>query len=98
MKNRELELGQVVISKKGKDKGQYYIVTGFDENTGRLRISDGCKYGFGNPKMKNRFHLQSVNCILPEIRSDVGKSRDQQTRQLDFLISRLLENLSTTRR
>ncbi len=55
----EFEIGQVVISRQGKDTGLEYVVAGFDSN-GRVKLIRPDKFNVSRPKMKNPRHLQST--------------------------------------
>lgn len=52
--------GQIVISKQGKDAGNFYVVTGFCNKAEgkRLALADAVKFNVSNPKMKNPAHVQ----------------------------------------
>lgn len=50
-------LGQVVISKRGKDQGTVYVVVGFPERD-RLALADAGKFNVARPKRKNPRHVQ----------------------------------------
>lgn len=52
---REIEIGDVVISAAGKDKGGIFLVT--DVKDGFAWITDGKRRKVGNPKKKNPKHL-----------------------------------------
>ena len=94
----ELNIGQVVISRKGKDKGRLYIVTGFSEDCRYAFIAEGLKFTFSFPKKKNRIHLQAVNVSisLPENLDEL--ENNDITREIDNIIRDTLDNLRKTRR
>lgn len=94
----ELSIGQVVISRKGKDKGRLYVVTGFSEDGRYAFIAEGLKFTFSFPKRKNRIHLQAVNIsiYLPEYQDEL--ENNDITREIDNIIRGTLENLRKTRR
>ncbi|MFM1515303.1 hypothetical protein ABGF49_02125 [Helcococcus ovis] len=60
-KNRcEFVLGQLCVSKQGRDKGKVYIVYEFvDEDY--ILLVNGKDKKINNPKKKNKKHLQIVN-------------------------------------
>lgn len=58
-----LNVGQMVCSTLGRDKGKVYVVIGLAEKN-RLLLADGRTRKIENPKKKNIKHLRklSVNC------------------------------------
>ncbi len=54
----ELEMGQLVYSRKGRDVTGLYAVVGF--LGGRVLLANGKERGLQNPKHKNPRHLQPV--------------------------------------
>jgi hypothetical protein len=58
-------VGQVVVSKRGKDAGHPYVVVGFLDG-GRLALADAKKFNVGNPKPKNPKHVQPTRQFFPE--------------------------------
>lgn len=51
-----IEVGTVVTSKAGRDRGQYYLVIkGIDETT--VLVADGVRRTVAHPKRKNKKHL-----------------------------------------
>ncbi len=61
-----MEIGSVVYSKQGHEKGRAYIVVGHSEN-GNALVCDGRYRKIDNPKEKNPKHLK----FKGEIESDV---------------------------
>lgn len=55
----EFELGNVVISRAGRDKGYFMAVVG--EEKGYLLVADGKERPLERPKKKNPKHLQRTN-------------------------------------
>ncbi|HAI86270.1 MAG TPA: RNA-binding protein [Firmicutes bacterium] len=49
-------LGQLVVSKMGRDKGRLYVVVGLSESR-YAYIADGVTHRMSSPKRKNRAHL-----------------------------------------
>lgn len=81
----ELELGQVVISKQGKDVGQIYVVVGLTE--GRVLLADTCKYNVNSPKRKNPKHLQPMRLIIVEVRRNIEEGRNIDHGRFHYLLS-----------
>ncbi len=62
----ELNLGQVVISKQGKDSGLIYVVSGFSPD-GKINLIRPNKFNLSRPKRKNIKHLQFTKIIINEL-------------------------------
>lgn len=61
-----MEIGLIVYSKAGRDKGSYYAVVEIvSENT--VKIADGDQRRIKNAKLKNIKHLQSTGDVLEKI-------------------------------
>ena len=63
-----LRQGQIVYSKAGRDKGRVYVVLNVDG--GYAYLADGTLRGVGNPKKKKLMHIQPVNSVGPDIKTD----------------------------
>ncbi len=64
-----MEIGQLIKSLAGRDKGKHYLVIGFE---GRyVLLSDGQVRSVERPKRKNLKHLQPYRCVAPEIQAEV---------------------------
>ncbi len=64
MQNKsDIELGSVVVSKKGRDGGLCFAVVGFDED-GTVFVADGYRHKLNKPKRKNPKHLKSLDAVL----------------------------------
>ncbi len=65
MKRQSLDrfqVGQLVRSKQGRDKGRLYVVVAKDARF--LYGADGEKWTAGCPKKKNPFHVQYIGAPL----------------------------------
>ena len=62
-------IGQIVFSKCGRDKGMAFIIVDIDENF--LYIADGKLRKLSKPKKKKFKHIQAVNKIDPEIQKKI---------------------------
>ncbi len=72
-----MQVGQLVKSLAGRDKGKHYLVIGFD---GRyMLLSDGQNRPINQPKKKNAKHLQAYRCVAPEIQEAVKNHTLQDT-------------------
>ena len=65
------EIGQLVFSKAGRDKGHYYLIYDLDYVNGRVFLIDGRKRNFENPKIKNPLHLQKTNTVNEDFKEKV---------------------------
>jgi hypothetical protein len=73
----EYRVGQVVVSKRGKDAGHVYVIVGFLDG-GRLALADARKFGADHPKSKNPKHVRPTPHVAEEIAASVraGKKLD----------------------
>lgn len=62
----DCSLGQVVISKQGRDNGTVYVVLKMDASY--CYVADGRKTTYQRPKKKNEKHLQVTHWISAEIK------------------------------
>ena len=60
----EFDVGRVVISKAGRDKGYFLAVVGFDAEG--VLVCDGRERPLGKPKRKNPKHLAATSTVLNE--------------------------------
>jgi len=81
----DLELGQVVISKQGKDVGHTYVVVGLSED--RVFLADACKYNVMHPKRKNPKHLQPMRLTIDEVRKKVEQGVNIDHGRFRYLLS-----------
>ena len=68
---QNLEIGQLVYSKAGRDKGHYYLIYALDDARGRVLLVDGKKRNAQNPKVKNPVHLQKTNTVNKNFKEKV---------------------------
>ena len=71
-------LGQVVLSRRGKDRGTFYVVVGFPEG-GRLALADAKRFNVSRPKRKNPRHVQATSCRAAGLakRIEMGEDIDR---------------------
>ncbi|MDR2137854.1 MAG: KOW domain-containing RNA-binding protein [Synergistaceae bacterium] len=76
MKN-DCRVGQVVISKKGKDAGRVYVIVGLLDGR-RLALADAKKFNVDRPKLKNPKHILCTSRVVAEVAASVqaGKNID----------------------
>ena len=68
-------LGQVVLSRRGKDRGNLYVVVGFPEGD-RLALADADRFNVSRPKRKNPKHVQLTSLFAAEVAEWVRSGRD----------------------
>lgn len=70
-------MGQVVLSKQGKDVGRVYVVVGNAEED-IILLADAKNFNISRPKRKNPKHLQPTRLVLEEVRkkTEVGQDID----------------------
>ncbi len=55
-------IGQIVCSKKGRDKGYFLVI--IEENEKSVLVCDGKERPLENPKRKNVKHIAVTNTVL----------------------------------
>ena len=60
MNQCKLNIGDVVLSKKGRDANNYFMVVSI-ENDDFVLVADGKKHVLAKPKKKNVKHIQIMN-------------------------------------
>jgi hypothetical protein len=58
----EYRVGQIVVSKRGKDVGHAYVIVGFLDES-RLALADAKKFNVDRPKPKNPKHVQLTSHV-----------------------------------
>ena len=71
----EFLVGQVVISRQGKDAGLSYVVSSAEEN-GRVKVIRPPKFNTTHPKAKNPRHLQPTGNRAEELISRIEAGQD----------------------
>lgn len=74
MENVVLQVGRLVSSTKGRDKGRFYLVVDIEGET-RVRVADGEGRKVDNPKRKNVRHLKFYDVIAEEL---ANKARSEK--------------------
>ncbi len=64
-------LGSIVVSTKGHDKGNLYVVVGLNQKT--VAVCDGKTKFLKKPKQKNISHLTQTNILDDEIATKLVK-------------------------
>ena len=71
----EYSVGQVVISRQGKDAGLEYIVGGFEQD-GRVKLIRPEKFNTSHMKLKNPKHLQPTNKRAEDLVETIKAGQD----------------------
>ena len=56
-----MKLGQIVLSKCGRDKNKYFIVIGIDQNEEYIYLADGLVRKIDKPKKKKIRHVFPID-------------------------------------
>ena len=67
-----MELGQIVWSRAGSDKNNFFVIIGVDDKV--VYISDGKRYKISAPKRKNIKHLAVTGETLEKENFSTDKS------------------------
>ena len=59
-------IGQIVVSKKGRDKGKFYVVVSILDRF-HVLLMDGKKFDYKRQKRKNKKHL----CIITKAEDEI---------------------------
>lgn len=65
----ELQYGQIVKSKAGRDKGKFFVI--IDKEDEYLYLVDGILRRIDNPKKKKIKHIQPTNIIIDIIKNKI---------------------------
>ncbi len=89
----DVQLGQLVISKAGRDKDRFYLVANILDNS-FIMVVDGDVKTMKNPKRKNIKHVQPTNHVVDQIREKLLAG----TKVSDEEIKRVIWELSSQSR
>ncbi len=68
-----IQLGSVVLSTQGRDKGMYFVVVASDENY--VWLADGGMRKLASPKRKNRKHVSDSSAKLEAIAAKLAEGK-----------------------
>ncbi|MBQ6972214.1 MAG: hypothetical protein IJP86_07645 [Synergistaceae bacterium] len=71
----ELSIGQIVISRQGKDAGLLYVVSGIGTG-GRIQVIRPERFNVSRPKNKNLKHLQATSRRSDELADKIKAGND----------------------
>ena len=83
----DYHVGQVVVSKRGKDAGHRYVIVGFLGKK-RLALADAGKFNVDRPKSKNPKHITPTPRVISEVAACVEAGKNINRGEL----CRFLEN------
>jgi len=74
-----LELGQIVFSKRGRDRGTAYVVVGtfVESGKGYAYLADGVRRTTQKPKKKKSIHIQPMNMLIPLVSDYLENGGDE---------------------
>ncbi len=81
----ELKLGQLVISKMGRDRGRLCVVVRRLDDCAVL-IADGRTHMFMRPKRKNVKHLIKLNNVDASLADKLGRGSEVTDREIAELL------------
>ena len=65
----EYRMGQLVVSKRGKDAGHRYVIVGFlgEKQKKRLALANAVKFNVDRPRLKNPKHVVPMPHVMNEV-------------------------------
>ena len=79
----ELKIGQIVISKAGRDKGNIFVVFALEGNGEYALLVDGRTRLLERPKRKKHKHIQPTNAVDEELANAI-KEKKVYLKNADF--------------
>lgn len=86
-----MEIGQIVLSKCGRDKNRYFIVVGMDETKNYVFLADGDMRKIEKPKKKKIKHVTPLLLKDDEIRDKLLSGKKISNAELRKHIKKLTE-------
>ncbi len=80
-------MGQVVLSKQGRDQGSFYIIARIEGDF--CFLVDGKKMTFERPKKKNKKHLQGTVKDSGQLRKELEKGNIPQDSDVSGFIKKI---------
>lgn len=91
MSVQQIPVGQLVISKAGRDAGQVYVVTGYGKGQ-TLLLVDGKKRQLNHPKQKNVRHVNILKSIAGDmadkLKTGVRITNEEIRRNIHIVVSK----------
>ncbi|MEG1500377.1 MAG: KOW domain-containing RNA-binding protein [Clostridiales bacterium] len=85
-----LQMGQLVRSLAGRDKGSFYLVLGYESQV--VLLVNGRKRTPDNPKRKNRRHLQHTGKIAADFADNLVAGEPIRNEDIRQILNGFLEN------
>ena len=83
------KVGEIVKSTAGRDKDTYYLV--IDNKTNKkIKVVDGVKRKFNNPKYKNSRHLESTGQIAAEFLRNFKSRKRVRSEEVRLILKNYL--------
>jgi len=67
----DLKIGQIVISKAGRDKGEWFVVLSICDDGQHVMLTNGRTRPIGRPKRKKIKHIQPTHNVDARLRQDI---------------------------
>ncbi len=90
--DEQIKLGQLVCSRKGRDRGRYYLVLEISDDN-LVYLVDGEKRRMGNPKQKNVKHLQVFPAIAEDLVQHWETGQNPKSSEVRGVIARFKQQL-----
>lgn len=87
--NCGIEIGSIVTSTAGRDKGNYFIVVGIEENY--VYIVDGNIRKIERPKKKKLKHIEVTNFINENIAERVNRNNKITNQDIKKVLKEILK-------
>lgn len=82
----DLEIGQIVKSKSGRDKGRLFIIYEIVDQE-YVRLVDGDLRKLDNPKLKKVKHLTKYNTVVVEIKEKLDSDIELKDSHIRRMLS-----------
>ena len=85
------ELGEIVISTAGRDKGKYYLVVDIVDNK-NIKLADGDSRKISQEKKKNIKHIKKTGYVAEELSQWLKEAKRVRNEDLKSIISDYAKN------
>ena len=85
------KVGEIVKSTAGRDQGTYYLIID-NESKKKIKVVDGVKRKFNNPKYKNSRHLESTGQIEAEFVRDLKNRKRVRSEDVRLILKDYLSD------
>ncbi|NMA01424.1 MAG: RNA-binding protein [Clostridia bacterium] len=93
MSIREINKGQLVKSRAGRDKDKFFLIYNWDDEF--VYVVDGITRGIQNPKKKNIKHLWYTKRIAQDIKSKLLEGKQVANAEIRKALEELLDTIDT---